>query len=85
MSLSLITVNVGAPSIDRAHRQLRWLADRPDDVLGQFAPFEYGFYTGLTDRYGLTDLFRHGEDLVAARREVAGESGTMLPTLGREL
>ncbi|MGH3939614.1 MAG: endonuclease/exonuclease/phosphatase family protein [Pseudonocardiaceae bacterium] len=190
MSLSLITVNVGAPSIDRAHRQLRWLAARPEDVLvltetkatagslflaeaftaagysvtlpehasdelgvmiisklataldplgaaldylparvagvvvdttsgplrvvgayvpsrdstldkterkktwidrfhtaldttaseapllllgdlnvlepshqpahrGQFAPFEYGFYTGLTDRHGLTDLFRH--------------------------
>ncbi len=33
MSLSLITVNVGAPSIDRAYRQLRWLADRPEDVL----------------------------------------------------
>lgn len=186
MSLSLITVNVGAPSIDRAHRQLQWLADRPEDVLvltetkatagsallaeafatagysvtfpehapgelgvmivskvgttvdplgavmdylparaagvvvgttdgplrimgayvpsrdatldkterkktwierfhaaldatacdapvlllgdlnvlepahrGQFAPFEYGFYTGLTDRHGLVDLFRH--------------------------
>jgi exodeoxyribonuclease III len=26
---------------------------------GQFAPFEYGFYTGLTDRHGLIDLFRH--------------------------
>jgi exodeoxyribonuclease-3 len=26
---------------------------------GQFAPFEYGFYTGLTQRHGLTDLFRH--------------------------
>ncbi|MGH3717291.1 MAG: endonuclease/exonuclease/phosphatase family protein [Pseudonocardiaceae bacterium] len=33
MSLSLITVNVGAPSIERAHRQLRWLAARPEDVL----------------------------------------------------
>jgi exodeoxyribonuclease-3 len=33
MSLSLITVNVGAPSLDRAGRQLRWLADRPEDVL----------------------------------------------------
>jgi len=33
MSLSLITVNVGAPSIERAHRQLRWLAGRPEDVL----------------------------------------------------
>ncbi|MGH3565289.1 MAG: endonuclease/exonuclease/phosphatase family protein [Pseudonocardia sp.] len=33
MSLSLITVNVGAPSLDRARRQLRWLADRPEDVL----------------------------------------------------
>jgi exodeoxyribonuclease-3 len=33
MSLSLITVNVGAPSLDRAHRQLRWLAGRPEDVL----------------------------------------------------
>lgn len=33
MSLSLITVNVGAPSLDRAHHQLRWLADRPEDVL----------------------------------------------------
>lgn len=33
MSLSLITVNVGAPSLDRAQRQRRWLADRPEDVL----------------------------------------------------
>lgn len=33
MSLSLITVNVGAPSLDRAQRQLSWLADRPEDVL----------------------------------------------------
>ncbi|HEU0086311.1 MAG TPA: endonuclease/exonuclease/phosphatase family protein [Pseudonocardiaceae bacterium] len=33
MSLSLITVNVGAPSLNRAHRQLRWLAERPEDVL----------------------------------------------------
>ncbi|MGH3772534.1 MAG: endonuclease/exonuclease/phosphatase family protein [Pseudonocardiaceae bacterium] len=33
MSLSLITVNVGAPSIERAHRQLRWFAARPEDVL----------------------------------------------------
>ncbi len=33
MSLSLITVNVGAPSLDRAQRQLRWLAGRPEDVL----------------------------------------------------
>jgi exodeoxyribonuclease III len=33
MSLSLITVNVGAPSPDRAQRQLGWLANRPEDVL----------------------------------------------------
>ena len=33
MSLSLITVNVGAPSLDRARRQLRWLAARPEHVL----------------------------------------------------
>lgn len=33
MSLSLITVNVGAPSLDRAQRQLRWLAERPEDIL----------------------------------------------------
>ncbi|MGX7826893.1 endonuclease/exonuclease/phosphatase family protein [Actinokineospora sp. 24-640] len=33
MPLSLITVNVGAPSLDRAQRQLRWLAERPEDVL----------------------------------------------------
>ena len=33
MSLSLITVNVGAPSVDRARRQLRWLAERGEDVL----------------------------------------------------
>ncbi|WP_236725329.1 hypothetical protein [Amycolatopsis orientalis] len=26
---------------------------------GQFAPFEYSFYTGLTERHGLVDLFRH--------------------------
>ena len=33
MSLSLLTVNVGAPSVDRAQRQLRWLAARPEAVL----------------------------------------------------
>jgi exodeoxyribonuclease-3 len=33
MSLSLLTVNVGAPSIDRAQRQLRWLAARPEQVV----------------------------------------------------
>lgn len=33
MPLSLITVNVGAPSLGRARRQLRWLAERPEDVL----------------------------------------------------
>jgi exonuclease III len=32
MSLSLITVNVGAPSVERARRQLEWLAERPDDI-----------------------------------------------------
>ncbi|MGH3812414.1 MAG: hypothetical protein ACRDUV_08160 [Pseudonocardiaceae bacterium] len=26
---------------------------------GQFAPFEYAFYTGLTGRYSLVDLFWH--------------------------
>lgn len=33
MSVALITMNVGAPSLDRAQRQLRWLAARPEDVL----------------------------------------------------
>lgn len=33
MPLSLITLNIGAPSLDRAGRQLRWLANRPEDVL----------------------------------------------------
>ncbi|MFD9701549.1 endonuclease/exonuclease/phosphatase family protein [Lentzea sp. NPDC059081] len=33
MPLSLLTVNVGAPSLDRAQRQLRWLAARPEEVL----------------------------------------------------
>ncbi len=32
MSLSLITVNIGAPSIERARRQLEWLAERPEDI-----------------------------------------------------
>ncbi|MGQ0779125.1 MAG: hypothetical protein ACT4NY_32720 [Pseudonocardiales bacterium] len=32
MSLSLITINVGAPSIERAQRQLQWLVGRPEDV-----------------------------------------------------
>jgi exodeoxyribonuclease III len=31
--LSLITFNIGNPSIDRATRQLEWLAARPEDVL----------------------------------------------------
>ncbi|SER77757.1 exodeoxyribonuclease-3 [Lentzea xinjiangensis] len=33
MPLNLLTVNVGAPSIERAQRQLRWLAARPEEVL----------------------------------------------------
>jgi exodeoxyribonuclease-3 len=33
MSLSLLTLNVGAPSLDRARQQLQWLAQRPEDVL----------------------------------------------------
>ena len=33
MPLSLLTVNVGAPSVERAQRQLRWLAARPEEVL----------------------------------------------------
>lgn len=33
MSLSFLTLNVGAPSVDRAERQLRWLAERPEQVL----------------------------------------------------
>ena len=44
--LLLGDLNVLEPSHQPAHR-------------GQFAPFEYAFYTGLTDRHGLTDLFRH--------------------------
>lgn len=32
MSLSLITVNIGAPSVERARRQLEWLAARPEDI-----------------------------------------------------
>lgn len=33
MSLTVLTINVGAPSLDRAQRQLRWLAARPEQVL----------------------------------------------------
>ncbi|WP_237773944.1 endonuclease/exonuclease/phosphatase family protein [Actinosynnema sp. ALI-1.44] len=33
MSVSVMTVNVGAPSLDRAQQQLRWLAARREDVL----------------------------------------------------
>ncbi|MEU4806354.1 endonuclease/exonuclease/phosphatase family protein [Actinosynnema sp. NPDC023587] len=33
MPLSLLTLNLGAPSLDRAQRQLDWLATRPEDVL----------------------------------------------------
>ncbi|MBM7774307.1 exodeoxyribonuclease-3 [Actinokineospora baliensis] len=33
MPLNLMSVNVGAPSRERAERQLRWLAQRPEDVL----------------------------------------------------
>jgi exodeoxyribonuclease III len=44
--LLLGDLNVLEPTHEPAHR-------------GQFAPFEYGFYTGLTDRHGLVDLFRH--------------------------
>lgn len=32
MPLSLLTLNLGAPSLDRAQRQLAWLATRPEDV-----------------------------------------------------
>lgn len=31
--LSLLTLNIGSPSAERAHRQLAWLATRPEDVL----------------------------------------------------
>ncbi len=31
--LSLLTLNIGNPSPERAQRQLAWLADRPEDVL----------------------------------------------------
>jgi exodeoxyribonuclease-3 len=44
--LLLGDLNVLEPSHQPAHR-------------GQFAPFEYAFYTDLTDRHGLLDLFRH--------------------------
>jgi exodeoxyribonuclease-3 len=44
--LLLGDLNVLEPSHTPAHR-------------GQFAPFEYAFYCGLTDRHGLLDLFRH--------------------------
>ena len=33
MPLSALTVNVGAPSLDRAQRQLQWFAARDEDVL----------------------------------------------------
>jgi exodeoxyribonuclease-3 len=32
MSLSLLTLNVGAPSLERARRQLEWIAARPEDI-----------------------------------------------------
>ncbi|MFE9748275.1 endonuclease/exonuclease/phosphatase family protein [Saccharothrix saharensis] len=32
MPLSLLTLNLGAPSLERATRQLTWLAGRPEDV-----------------------------------------------------
>jgi exodeoxyribonuclease III len=32
MSLSLITLNVGAPSLERARQQLEWLAGRPEEI-----------------------------------------------------
>lgn len=32
MPLTLLTLNVGAPSLERAQRQLQWLAQRPEDV-----------------------------------------------------
>jgi exodeoxyribonuclease III len=44
--LLLGELNVLEPTHQPAHR-------------GQFAPFEYAFYTGLTDRHGLVDLYRH--------------------------
>lgn len=31
-TLTLLTLNVQSPSADRAEKQLRWLADRPEDV-----------------------------------------------------
>ncbi|MCP2270830.1 hypothetical protein LV75_003342 [Actinokineospora diospyrosa] len=47
LSLLLLgDLNVLEPDHHPAHR-------------GQFAPFEYDFYTDLTHRHGLRDLFRH--------------------------
>lgn len=31
--LSLLTFNIGSPSVERAHRQLAWLATRSEDIL----------------------------------------------------
>ena len=31
--LSLITLNIANPSVDRAAKQLEWLAARPEDIL----------------------------------------------------
>lgn len=33
MSLTLLTLNLGAPSLERAQRQLMWLARRDDDIV----------------------------------------------------
>ena len=34
-SLSLLTLNIANPSVERAQRQLEWLASRDEDVFGQ--------------------------------------------------
>ena len=71
--LSVLTVNIGAASQERARLLLDWLARRPEEVfvitetsagpgtswmLPGFLPFEFGLLEGLRER-GLADAYEH--------------------------
>ena len=72
MSLSLITINVGALSIERSHRQLQWLAGRPEDV---FVLTETKATTGSVF---LAEAFTAAGYAVTFPEHLPGELGVMI-------
>jgi exodeoxyribonuclease-3 len=72
--LSILTVNIGAASRERAELMLRWLAGRPEDV---FVLTETSSGTGTAY---LLDRFRQAGFAVAHTPDVNGDRGTAIIT-----